>query len=723
MAGLMGSEYDPLAPTLDNAKYRKELERKRRQGIFSFMADDPALQGLGLVPFPPAQAIAAGVQALPFITGEKTVAEALKGNADNAILPQIAAGVIGAKYPVVSMVAKGRTAGKLVKKQLESDPAAAPGDLPAMPQQSTGNFIADASLLAPSDLQKERAKEVAIRSKAETIKGRMVGGPPDISTPKQVDALVKDYAARIAQAEASGVPRGYFYQRGADFNRAVTESPEDVHRLSMLQGVTSQSAPVDMNLGWAIRGMEQGAQGAPIATGLYPNSMSPKTTAAFNLDDQYIGHKTQRYAHGLMDQRGLAPNDIWEARSMGYGKDTPGPTQTAFMDDVRARAIAAYNKAHPDLPPLDTLGGQELNWAVARGADVQPGTAPFQIRKQVAGTPPEAFRAAAEGWPDVEGKFRIQHSWETAPGANLGHAPEVAQDPALTQRYFSNVKGAIIDPTTGKDSLVSAMGGRLQQPAFDGPGIFGGKVTPGVQSQSYGYHTSAGFDPTTDARVNATEALRAWALGQDAYAYHNVARPANLPASKVDTIDIRTGKTLPPELGLPVQSIADSIGGAIVPTPQGYRILDIGGNATAPGKNFAKRFDAVSRDLEAVTPYSEPPAAGVRGPTSKYAEIPWNQGPASGTSYMLEQLNNPAAPKLREHADSEATRRVMGELYSRYHEMAGNGELTPHPGLMQGLKAWAEGGLPALEKLVKAGTVPATIWALMPPQADLPPTQ
>jgi hypothetical protein len=525
-----------------------------------------------------------------------------------------------------------------------------------------------------------------------------------------------------------------------------------------------------------VKGMEQKSMGAPSTTGMRPNNLRPTIDRVWGLEDQYTGHKTQRYGAGLRGERGLAPNDRWEIRGMGYTNDTVSPTQVAFMDKVRAQAIEKYNAAHPDLPPLDTLGGQELNWSVLR-AD----SAPFNK----AATVEEATRQAAQGIQTVAPRNLFQHSWETTPGANLGHAPEVLADPAVRGEYFKRMKGLMVDPVTGKDRLIGLMGGRMQEPTFEGPGIFKGELNPGVQSQSYVSHAYGQLDPASRARVNATEAMRAWMLGQDAYTGHLVTYPAGLKKSpgKIDTVQVLTGAGLPNELALDVQGIAGKTGGTIVPSEAGYRVLDIGDPTSVPGKNFAERFNAVAPELNTLTPFTETPKFGTRAGTSMYENMPWqlpdavvrqgreyesslffggayspsrltraardapirqmiakgrenynalreqhgmpkvedwstppsdlitNRGPGSGTKFMLAQLKSKDAPALWEYADSEATRTFMGNAAKEYES---NPNITLPPGLLRGLKAWATGGLAEVQRLAKAGLVPAVIWSVLP---------
>jgi hypothetical protein len=545
------------------------------------------------------------------------------------------------------------------------------------------------------------AKGLNKAGKAKAIEastGRVVGAPKGVKGLPDVDRQAAEYADRIDEALNNGVPRGYFYERGTEANRAVTGSESDLDKLALLEGITSSEAPVHTNTGWAIKGMEQNAMGVPVKTGKYPNANQAKAEAALAGDLSHIGEKTHRYSAGLTgDVQGLAPNDRWEIRSFGYDKDTATPQQHAYMDEVRQKAVDKWNADHPDSPPLTALEGQELNWATQRARDMKI---------------PHA-QAAEDTIQDALEAHTIQHSWESAGGEKAGHLRDITPEEA--QAYHDQVTGAIIDPATGKDRIISGMGGALQYPAFNAPGIWEGVVSPGTQSQSLGAITQAhGLDPTTMARVRGTEAVRAYALGQDAYSAHGIATPKSISGPGTSVFDVDLGR--PITLGEFSQA-NDIIGkhyegaAGIIPSERGFHLMRFDDNP-----QFGKQVkEGVLPDLKQQFPDVKATAGSAK---SAYHEMSWGE-PGGATRDLLVDLQDPelvsplpghAAPKLMERADSPEIHGVLDSISQIIDEQVAAGK-TPNPKLKAALDAWTSGGIPALRDLMKAGGAPAVGFA------------
>lgn len=510
--------------------------------------------------------------------------------------------------------------------------------------------------------------------------GKYVGAPPGVDNSAKYNAQINAYVDRIDEALKNGVERGYFYKSGTVANRAVTDSPAALDRLALMEGVTSSEAPVHTNTGWAIKGIEQRAMGAPINTGKYPNAWREKVSNILAGDASHIGEKTHRYSSGLAgDVKGLAPNDRWEIRSFGYKTDSAGPAQHSYMDEVRQKAVERWNAKHPDQQPLSILEGQELNWATQRARDM--------------GIPHQ--QSAADTIQDALRAHTIQHSWESRGGEKAGHLRDMPVE--QLPEYHAQISDVLLDPS-GKDKLVRAMGGELQFPAVHGPGVYEGFVAPGTQSRSIGYLTQAGgLDPTTEARVKATEAVRALGLGQDAYAYHGLLTPKGISAPKTDTIDVAIGRTIGEQDAKNLTDLLGSTfggGAGVVPTEGGFRVLRFDEN-----KNFAKQFQKnIEQQLPGLLGSPAQIRHGMRA--GGYGELDW--AGHNATRDALEALNSASAPKLKEYADSAQTRELMGRLAGVYEQKAAEG-LTPNPRLALTLRTWEKEGLAGLDRLVKAG--------------------
>ena len=538
----------------------------------------------------------------------------------------------------------------------------------------------------PPDARALKTAEVSRAKRRAGTTGQYVGAPKGIDSPQKYSALVDSYARRVERAIDAGLEPGWFYGKGRQAIADVATTPRAADAFAKTNAVTSSEAPVASNVGWAIKAHEQAAAGVPINSGKYPNTMRDLLTRVVKGTDEHLGHKRDRYGNGLNpngDPNGLAPNDRWEIRSFGYDKDTAGPAQHDFMDEVRQKALERVNKRRGlNLTPLEA---QELNWAVQRADDMG-------ISVQ------DSARDVVHGAMD---KFAFQHSWESTPGESSAHLPQLrAGNQADWRAHHANVKSLLVDEN-GKDRLLSAFGGELQPRAFDGPGVFKGQVAPGTQSRSLVYQTvDKGMDPSSRARVQATEATRSLLLGQDAYGGHSLLPAKSL--KQVDTLSVDLGHTLRDDQALPLLDRLRELYGdttVVVPTENGFNLLNLS------GENFGKRTKNLVQDLLGVADVKGV-VGGRRAESSIYNELPWDSGQA--TQHVLEQIDNPAAPALAQHADSPAMRELAGKMADLYEGMPGKNER-----LQQTLRAWQSGGLEAVRELVKKGLAPAAVLSLL----------
>lgn len=516
--------------------------------------------------------------------------------------------------------------------------------------------------------------------------GQYVGAPEGVDSPAAFNVKINDYADRIDQAMKGGVPRGYFYERGTEANRAIARNDEEAKQLALIEGIMSSEAPVKTNTGWAIKAIEQNAMGLPVKSGKYPTEASKKAERVLKGDYSHIGTKTHRYAYGLAgDKAGLAPNDRWELRSVGH-KDTATPQQHDFTDEVRKRAAERWSARNPDVPPLSLLEAQELNWVIPRAEAMKI-------------TPAQAAKDTIQ---DSIPAYTFQHSWESRGGEKARHMKDMPAG-ALPD-YHAQVKDVLLDER-GKDRLIDAMGGKLQLPAIDGPGVYEGFVAPGTQSRSLVYQTNdAGLDPASAARVNATEMVRAWLLGQDAMAGHSLKMPKGLSGPATDTVAIKTGRGLGNDEARSITDLLNKTYGGnagIVPTEAGFNVLRFDDNA-----KFAKQLPLA--DIERIVgPFEHAPAAR----SGIYGELGWDKGTA--TADMLESLN--AAPALRGLFDSEKTRGIAGEIEGLYKARSAD---APNEKLVNALQVFKEKGIAGVEELVAKGLAPAALLAILAGQGE-----
>lgn len=532
-----------------------------------------------------------------------------------------------------------------------------------------------------------KASDLAGDFKQVKKTGAFVGAPPGVKSEEDIAKLVSDYADRVEEALDAGVDPDYFYRTGEKALQSISPNADIADKAARINAITSSEAPVRTNFGWAGKAFEQSATGRPVHTGKYPNTMSPQITDVLEGGRPKLGEKRELYGGGLSGEtrRTLppesrkAPNDRWEIRGFGYPTDTAGPAQHRFMHEVRRLATDEVNKRRGT--SLDPLNTQELNWATVRANEMD-----IPIPK-----------SAQDTIQDSIDYYTLQHSWETVPGKTSGHLPD-----ADLGRLDEGVSDVLL--SDDRDKLIDAMSGNqsFQQPPLRGPGVFEGQVVPyGHQSGSQVFHAGGKLDPASRERVEGTEMVRGLMLGQDA-----IAGSLPLP-SKLKTVP-QYGGALQYKTDVPitmdqtqdlVQALAsvhgqDAIG--VVPTRKGVNVLSTG----------AKGLQNQGPEIQQILGATEPGTiADFRG-TGFYEEIPWSEGRATET--VLESLG----PEMLKHADSPATRQIAGDLASLYQRLEAAGE-TPNAKLVDVLKAWSTGGIPAVQKMVKQGLAPAAALAVL----------
>lgn len=527
--------------------------------------------------------------------------------------------------------------------------------------------------------------------------GRYVGGPADVTSPQKRTPIVKRYDERTQRAIDAGIPPGYFYDQGRKELARITDTPEDHYLAAMAYGPTSTQVGPYQNTNYAIRAFDQQAMGAPTSVGLYPNNLRRNVDSALYGEDPWKGYKVDRYSYllGPKDEHAnplqlMPPNDQWEGFGTGFAKGkVPGnATQVAWADDIRERALERMNRrrAEQGLRPLTREEMQELHWAA--------------IRAETEGRPLELTdKDTLQGSLPY---FRMQHAWEAEPGGTSGLSRLTSKED-----YADEVYGLLSDEQ-GKDRVIRAMGGRLQEPIVSGTGVWKGATSPGFQSRSYVSHTAAGgLDPASKARVDATEAVRQYMLGQEGRAY-NLLQPTTA-ASKYDIADILTGQTPSPEDTLRLQGMLDepmprdlpgggvmmeSVPATVVPTAEGYRVVGHG--------------DSGQRFMDSVSRLSDSPVYGRN--IGGYAEYDWEGGKA--TEGLLKALESSKLPGPGRLADSPETRQIAGEMADLYRRLDAEGKLKQNQRLTDALEAWKTQGLDGLRALVAQGLAPAALLAI-----------
>jgi hypothetical protein len=567
-----------------------------------------------------------------------------------------------------------------------------PNDGPtlALPNPATNRKKGAVDRAAAWEALDKSERNAGTKRSAKT--GQYVGAAPGIQSPQKRTAIVNKYDERTQRAIDAGIDPDYFYGEGRKALERVTDSPAEHDLVSQLYGPTSTQVGPRSNTDYVIRALDQNAMGVPTSVTLYPNSLRPRVDSVLGGEDPWKGYKVDRYGYLLgpkspsaHPQQGKPPNDQWEGYGTGgpRGKVPSGAAQVAWADDIRGRALDKTNarRVAAGDDPLNLEQSQALHWAAIRA---EAEGRPLQIN------PNDTLQGSLP-------QFGVQHAWEAEPGPTSGIGRLTSK-----QDYADEVAGVVLDDQ-GKDRIIRAMGGRLQEPALRGSGVWEGEINPGFQSRSFGSHTQArGMEAPSAARIDATEAVRQYMLGQEGRAYSQVQQGGK--AKDYDIADILTDDGIPsPEQTAVLQGrLGDR--GIVAPTEGGYRVLGTG----PQGGDFMGMIDNLPGT----------PTFGRN--TGSYAEMDWAGGRA--TEGLLGALDESGMPGPARLADSPQTRQMAGDIADMYKRLESQGKLDPNQKLTRALEAWQTGGLDALRKLVERGLAPAVVLSLFAGGSDNEPS-
>ncbi len=535
--------------------------------------------------------------------------------------------------------------------------------------------------------------------------GRYVGAGPGITSPQKKTAVVNKYMDRVNASLDADIPPGYFYAQGRDALEGVTDDTAAHMQLAEVLGPTSTQVGPKENLNYALRATDQTSMGTPVNVGLYPNSLRRSVQSGIHGEDPWTGYKVERYSKLLGPDNphanplaNMPPNDQWEGLGTGLGgqKVPSGPTQVAFSDHIREQAMNRLNKkrAAEGKQLLNREEMQELHWAA--------------IRAEIDGRP-----LVLNPGDTVQGSIpgqTFQHSWEAAPGVNSSHYPNMD-----VQEYSDAVKGVLVDEG-GKDNLVRAMGGKYQSPVVDGPGVYKGDVAPGYQSRSLISQTKAhGLDPASEKRIDSTEAVRQYMLGQDGRAGHTLMEADK--AAQVNAYSMDMGRPLDNNQAAQIdQLLTEKLGldaggnpnHAVVFSDNGYRVLNVG---DIDNKSFDKVMNDIAPAINEITPGQ---GRSMRS-EGIYGEYDWAGGNA--TTDMLNVVDDPMFPGAARLADSPETRQIAGDMTKLYGKLKESG-MMPNEQLVNVLKTWSSEGLSGVRALVQKGLAPAFVLGVLSGQVE-----
>jgi len=595
------------------------------------------------------------------------------------------------------------------------------------------------------------------RIKGGANAGQYIGAPEGIKTPRQFDRLAAQYADRIEEALNDGVEPGYFYEgAGRVINELSGGHVPTAENIMGSSAIVSAGNKVVNERSMSARAIEQADMGqgtpggymtSPAGESVALPSRNPLQAGQYRRQDRLMermmehtgrggkahdvveGPKIEEYASAARgDVNALGANDRWEVHSV-YGTEpkvsSAGDTQHEFLHSLRLRAaeIVQQRRGGELLRPKEA---QELNWAATK--------ARYENK-----TP--RWVSENETWQGNLPRQTTYQTWETAPGSRAEHFE--GADEGLRQQLHEKASNVLVDPE-GRDRLLAATGTTQQMPVTRGAGVYrtpAGELetNPSITSRSVGaqpYHTIA---PVTSGRVAAQEKIRGTILGQNAVAANMVGK-----GGKKDAVRVNKPLTAAGSKRL-VKELEDTFGEdamdklAIINTEDGgFAVLFHNqGSAPDPKYRFSQKFQSkvepalkgmLGEDAEFTrgTVGRQPDGGG----TLLFDELPWGgkdpwggpdiDTPSPVTTDMLQAIDNPDVPLMRQHADSPDTRALMGEMHDAYTELKAAGGI-PNDKIMALLQAWKTGGLKAVRAGAAKGLFPAIavgVLSRMAPPSD-----
>ena len=411
---------------------------------------------------------------------------------------------------------------------------------------SAGGTVTDAAIAGAG-------KVAALRHKRRPS-GQYIGGPKGLDNPQKLAALRR----KVTGLAREGEEGRFWYERSSEqILDMVGGDVEEADKLIQAIAVTSPGTPVKANFDYALQAYSQWKAGHPIKSGRFPTRMSEKMEDIF-AGNAWEGRKTDDFYNNLMihidpERTGPVTGDIWMLRAFGFAKanEMPAPQQYKFMTTETQRiakqlgwephqvqaAIWVNMKARSenvDVKRLTDASSEKLGY-------IKFETGPKGKKRRVmideeahmanwfkhalAYTPgPEDIDKAKFDYADAARSSLAQVSWESIPGRNTRHLPEMFDAPYEQQaEYHVAVSKAFLDQD-GTDLIARELG--LPTPGdFEAPGYFEGKVSPGTQTEvlaprQYKGPDSGAVEPATIELIEAYAAARGILMKQDGVGWH-----------------------------------------------------------------------------------------------------------------------------------------------------------------------------------------------------------
>ena len=535
----------------------------------------------------------------------------------------------------------GISQGEAVRRmEAEAEGGGPKGQAMARPKKPLGertNALQNAIAKRARELSPEAEVVKALKGlKRVRTTGQYVGAPPGVNTPTKLKKMIKKYQTAMIAGKDQ---REWYTTSGRSIFSHAGDDPVLANKLTEAFATTSANTGVVANTGHAVKGHNQAVLNQAVNTGQLPGTMGPTIEDVYRAGGSTTGMKRTPFGENLAlgGEFRTVPNprpvhDVWDVRAHGYGDNWKGsvsPPQHEFLDTVdnaiidqaNTRGLGGVKDWNPLRSQAAAWRGQQNELALAKGKPVPQGMYDF-----------------SENLP----RHAAQGSREAIPGATTGHMPELQSAPRAVQESYDDEVANIMYDAQGRDFI--AMGNQaLAGGHIKGPGIFNQASTvPGRQTMTpVGSNAvdvtipSTGktiatreVDPASRALMDANEAQYAFHTGQDAAAWSKT-YPSPKPGRDSFELELPGGTITHDQAILMMEQAGINPEGiAVVPTPQGVRLVNLIGEQS-------DAFDDIAKQAAQ--------ALGVKRPAGE----PWVYGK------RVEQAEKPARAGLRAAIRSE----------------------------------------------------------------------
>mgnify|MGYP003647317343 CR=1 FL=1 len=483
--------------------------------------------------------------------------------------------------------------------------------------------------------------------------GQYVGAPSGVNTPQKLQDINQAYIEDVLQ----GTPGRNWYGDSSNWINQVAPEKRS-QAIADAIGVSSQGTGVDSNLGFAVKGINQFAQGSPVKTGRFPGNQSPLIEKALAGEQQHLGPKRQPFASNLSvawnpEMANTPVHDIWQGRAFGYktAKGKPwdagfSPQQHSFMDDqmkvvqqqLNSQKAGGFNN-------WDPLNTQASAWTGAkiRAGDLLP-------------------EEAAMHYGNFSPKYQAMATHEQAPGAGTGHLENLLSAPFEERLAYQNFAPWV--DSRGRDKLYGA-GGLLTEPSTTMVGAYTPKgtglleINPGEVARPLVQQAGGKVLPGNAQMLDMVESSRAYVDAQNAGAWHKIIPDSQSKPGDRNSLHIPMESSPSPKQMKKLATLAEQNGMFAVDTGKGVNLINdpyskIGAKRT--GKQFQQ--DVRTDFGQQVTSITGQPGRPVKIETGyQDYESAWKDvGSGKATKQFLESLKqnehfaNNIEPALQEKA-------------------------------------------------------------------------